>query len=46
MPDVDGVMQVEVLDQAGQVAGVASMSLPWLTCAERPCPRRSWAITR
>ena len=45
--DVDGVAQVEVLDDGGGVGGVGGPCRgPSDVWVERPWPRRSWATTR
>ena len=44
--DVDGVVQIKMLGQLGEVIGIVVHVVPSLTWAERPCPRRSWAMTR
>ena len=39
-------LQVEVLDERGDVGGVGVHVVAVGVCVERPWPRRSWAMTR
>ena len=44
--DVDGVLEIEVRGQRGQVVRVGVHVVPVPVWVERPWPRRSWAMTR
>ena len=46
MADMDRVLQIEMLDQGGDVVGVVIHVMAVAVWVERPWPRRSWAITR
>ena len=46
MADVDGVPQIEMRGERRHVGGVVIHVVAVADLAERPWPRRSWAMTR
>ena len=43
---MDRVLKIEIRRDGREIVGVVIHIVPVAVCVERPCPRRSWAITR
>ena len=46
MADMNGILEIELFDQLRQVVGVGVQVIAVPGLAQRPWPRRSWAIQR